>query len=91
MNFNKITTYTDCEILVRQNDVNWYGFDKNKTVGEMIDLAIKYNCPIIQKAGVNAKWYLKGNGKSIEYIKKKIEEKTGKSRKGTYCILIEII
>jgi hypothetical protein len=89
MSVNKIQVFENCEILIRQNDVEWYGFDKNKTIGEMIDLAIKNGCPIIQKAGPNAKWYLKGKGKSIQHIKAKINEKRGKARDGVYCVLIE--
>jgi hypothetical protein len=89
MSFKKIEFYDKCEILIRQNDVEWYGFDKNKTLGEMIDLAFENECPIIQKAGPNAKWYLKGKGKSIDLIRKQIEEKCGKSRDGVICILIE--
>lgn len=89
MSFNKIEVFNNCEILIRQNNVDWYGFDKNKTLGEMIDLAIQNDCPIIQKAGPNAKWYLKGKGIPIEYIKRKIDEKCGKSRNGVYCVLIE--
>lgn len=55
----------------------------------MIDLAIKNECPIIIKNGINGKWYLKGKGKSIEYLKSKIEEKLGKSRDGVFCLLLE--
>jgi hypothetical protein len=55
MSLNKIEVFQNCEILIRQNDVEWYDFDKNKTLGEMIDLAMKNDCPIIQKAGPNAK------------------------------------
>ena len=40
MNYTKITRYLKCDILLHKNDVVWYGFEKTKTEGEMIDLAI---------------------------------------------------
>jgi hypothetical protein len=89
MNYNIITRFSKCDILRHTNDVNWYGFEKTKTEGEMIDLAIKNNCPIIIKNGINGKWYLKGKGKTIEYLKNKINENLGKSRDGVFCLLLE--
>lgn len=89
MNFNKITKYNKCDILINQNDIVYYGFDKNKTLGEMIDLAINNNCKIIIKNGYNGKWYLKGKDKDIDFLKIKISEKIGASREGVYCYLIE--
>ncbi len=64
MNFNKITKYDNCDILRNQNDVEYYGFDKNKTLGEMIDLAINNKCKIIIKGGFNGKWATINNIKS---------------------------
>ena len=89
MSFNTITRYDNCDILVHRNDIEYLGYDKNKTEGEMIDLAIKNECPIIIKNGINGKWYLKGKGYSIDYLKEQIEEKIGKSRDGVFCLLIE--
>lgn len=89
MNFDKITKYNKCDILINQNDIEYYGFDKNKTIGEMIDLAISNNCKIIIKNGYNGKWYLKGKDKDIDYLKIKINENIGNSREGVYCYLIE--
>lgn len=56
------------------------------TEGEMIDLAVKNGSHIIVK---NGKWYLKGKGKSIEYLKSKIDENVGKFRDGVFCLLLE--
>jgi hypothetical protein len=89
MNYSRITRYSKCDILLHKNDVEWYGFDKSKTEGEMIDLAVKNNCHIIIKNGINGKWYLKGKGKTIDYLKNKIDEKIGKSRNGVFCLLLE--
>jgi hypothetical protein len=89
MSYNKITRYVNCDILLNKNDVEYYGFDKNMTEGEMIDLAMKNNCPIIIKNGHKGKWYLKGQGKTIEYLKIKINEQIGKSRNGVFCLLLE--
>ena len=50
---NKITKFENCDILIGNNNVERLGFDKTKTLGEMIDLAINNNCPIIIKAGIN--------------------------------------
>ena len=91
MEISKITKYNNCDILI-----GWYycnvaplGFDKTKTIGEMIDMAIENNCPIIIKNGNNGKWYLKGQGKTIEYLKEQINENIGNHRDGVYCLLIE--
>ena len=89
MSFTRITRYLNCDILIRQNDIEYYGFDKNKSEGEMIDLAIKNGCSIITKNGKNGKWYLKGKGKTTEYLKDKIEKHIGNSRDGVFCLLIE--
>jgi len=70
MNYTKITRYIKCDILLHKNDVEWYGFDKTKSEGEMIDLAVKNECPIIIKNGKNGKWYLKGKGKNNRFFKR---------------------
>lgn len=84
-----ITRHLNCDILINQNDIEQYGFDKSKTEQEMIDLAIQNECPVVVKSGENGKWYLKGKNKSILSIKHKIEEHKGKFRNGVYCLLIE--
>ncbi len=89
MNFKNIICYEYCDILYGKNDIELYGYDKNKTIGEMIDLAALNQCPIIIKNGLEGKWYLKGKGKTVEYLKNKIEEQKGKSRYGVRCYLIE--
>ena len=91
MRYSNISFHEKCDILKNQNDIEYYGFDKNKTEGEMIDLAVKNQCPIIIKSGRNGKWYLKGKGKTIEYLKSKINEKKGKSRDGVFCLLLEYL
>ena len=89
MSYIQITRHLKCDILIHNNDVERYGFDKNKTEGEMIDLAVKNGCPIIIKNGKKGKWYLKGKGKPSEFLKNKIREEKGKSRDGVYCLLFE--
>jgi hypothetical protein len=89
MNFNKITKYDNCDILRNQNDIEYYGFDKNKTLGEMIDLAINNKCKIIIKGGLNGKWYLKGKDRDVDFLKLKINKNTGNHRNGISCYLIE--
>jgi len=89
MNFNKISKYDKCDILKNQNDIEYYGFDKTKTLEEMIDLAINNNCKIIIKGGYNGKWYLKGKDRDINFLKLKINENIGNSRDGVCCYLIE--
>ena len=61
----KFTPYENCDIYIGQNDVQHLGFDKNKTIGEMIDIAIAHNCFIIIKNG-KGKWYLKGQKKNFD-------------------------
>ena len=89
MSYTRITRFSKCDILLHQNEVKPYGFEKTKTEGEMIDLAIKNGCPIIIKNGINGKWYLKGKGKTIEDLKRKINKKVGQFREGVFCLLLE--
>jgi hypothetical protein len=89
MNYTTITRYANCDILLHKNDVELNGFDKTKTEGEMIDLAVKHGCPIIIKNGPNGKWYLKGNGQSIEFLKSAINKQVGQSRDNVFCLLLE--
>ncbi len=84
-----MTSFPNCDILLHNNDVEVHGFEKTKTIGEMIDLAVKNDCRIIIKNGTKGKWYLKGKGKPIEYLKCKIDERLGKSRDGVICYLLE--
>ena len=86
---NKMTSFSNCDILLHNNDVEVHGFEKTKSIGEMIDLAVKNDCRIIIKNGTKGKWYLKGKGKPIEYLKSKIDERLGKSRDGVICYLLE--
>jgi hypothetical protein len=89
MNYTRITRYDKCDILLHQNDIEYRGYDKNNTEGNMIDIAVINNCPIIIKNGKKGKWYLKGYGKSIEYLKSEINKQVGKSRDGVFCLLLE--
>jgi hypothetical protein len=91
MAFKSMVRVNKCDILkgTRYNDIEPYGFDKLKTLGEMIDLAVLHKCPIIIKAGTNAKWYLKGKGRSYDSLKGKITENIGKEKDGVYCIIIQ--
>jgi hypothetical protein len=56
-----------CDVFFGQNNVERLGFAKNKTFGEIVDLAILHKCPIIIKNG-KGKWYLKGVGKDEHEI-----------------------
>ncbi len=48
-----ITRYQNCDILINQNDIEKYGFDKDK----IIQLAIQNDCPVVVKSGESGKWY----------------------------------
>jgi len=89
MEYTKITRYLRCDILANSNDIEQYGYDKNLSEGNLIDLAVINNCPIIIKGGKDGKWYLKGKGKKLEYLKTKISNNIGKSREGIFCLLLE--
>ena len=89
MSYTTIRRYLKCDILIGSNDVEYYGFDHNKTEGEMIDLAVKHNCSLIVKNGKTGKWYLKGQKYLGEDLKGKISEAVGKSPDGVFCLLLE--
>ena len=55
------------DAFIGQNNVERLGFDKNKTLEEMIELATEHKCPLVVKDG-RGKWYLKGQGKTYEEI-----------------------
>lgn len=82
-----IILYNDCEVYIRENNIEWYGYDKNTTFGEMIDKAIENKCIIITKNG-NGKWYLKGLGKDYTISKENLEKNLGKYPRKK-CWLIE--
>ena len=75
----------NCDILVGQNDVEPYGFDKNKTLGEMLDLAILHKSPILIKNG-KGKWYLKGKGRPYEALERSIKNNKPMPRRVLYFI-----
>lgn len=88
--FYKITKYNQCDILKGQDEVEKYGFCKNNTEKEMVELAIQNGSQIVTKNGKNGKWYIKGKEKTIEYLKNKLDEKLGTARtEDVYCLLIE--
>jgi len=86
---NQIIRYSNCDF-IGKNCVSKYGFDKTKTEDEMIALAILHKCPIILKNGPNAKWYLKGAGKTQAELTAKLEENVEKGRIGQYCLYLNI-
>jgi hypothetical protein len=70
MSFKQMSVYESNDVYINKNDVEPLGFDKNKSLGEMINIAIQHHCCVIVKAGKNAKWYLKGQHKNYEKTKK---------------------
>ena len=91
MSYTSITRYIRADILINRNDVEIKGYPKEKTEGEMIDLAILHGCKIIVKSGKNAKWYLKGKGRTIEVLKRMIANAvdSGKYNEHVFCLLVE--
>ena len=72
-----IQMYSDTDVYIRGNVVEWYGYDKDTTFEEMINKAIENKCTVITKNG-GGKWYLKGLGKDYQSSKEKIEKNVGK-------------
>jgi len=90
----QITKYDRCDFLLgfssnNNNNVERLGFEKTKTLGEMINLALIHKCPIIIKNGNKGKWYLKGQNKTIEFLKGEIDKKKGTTRQGVICYFLE--
>jgi hypothetical protein len=81
-----ITRFNECDVYICGNDVEWYGFDKNSSLGEMIDKAIENKCTVITKNG-NGKWYLKGIGKEHADTMEKVEKNVGKYPRLTVWVL----
>ncbi len=90
MNFRQITKFEKCDILKGKNDVEKNGFDKNTPFEKIINIAVKNKCKIVIKNGDRGKWYLKGQGLDVLFLKTKINEAIGcSSRNGVCCYLIE--
>jgi len=89
MAFNNISRHDKCDFLKFRNDVEPLGFDKNYTELEMIGFALEHGCPIIIKNGKRGKWYLKGKGRTEEYLIRLIQKNLGREREGVYCLFIQ--
>jgi hypothetical protein len=87
MAVQRITQYIDCDVYIGGNNIEWLGYDKNTTFGEMVNKAIEHKCTIITKNG-GGKWYLKGLDKNYAESKEKIEKNMGKYPR-IICWLIE--
>jgi hypothetical protein len=71
-----IQMFTDCDVYIMKNEVEHLGFDKNKSFGEIVDLAILHKCTVITKNG-SGKWYLKGQEKKYAETLVKIQANAG--------------
>ena len=89
MAFNNISRHDKCDFLKFHNDVERLGFDKNYTEIQMIGLALEHKCPVIIKNGKRGKWYLKGKGRTGEYLTSLIKKNEGREREGVYCLFIQ--
>ncbi len=69
--FKNITCYHHCNIF---NDKPKYTYNKEKSLGEIIDLAIEFKYPIITKNGKTSNWEIKNCHLSTENIKKIIND-----------------
>ena len=88
MNRQKIHRFANCEILKELNDVESRGYDSAKTEEEMIRIAIENYCPSVVKNGKKGKWYLRGRGRTEEFLQNRIDENRDKHRDGVYCLLL---
>lgn len=80
-----LSSYNNCDIFIGKNDVEPKGFDADKSLGEMLDLAILHKCPIIVKNG-KGKWYLKCHGRDLEEIQQSIKDNKPYPRRTLYLI-----
>lgn len=89
--WSSITRYTGTDILINQNDVQRLGFSSELSEAEMIDLAIKHQCPLIIRGSYTGKWYLKGRGREYAYLEDKLRSKQGGKRyKACYALLVKL-
>jgi hypothetical protein len=86
--FKNITCNSYCNILIDKSN---YTYNRERSLGEIIDLAIELKCPIITKNGKGASWELKGKGLSYDYLKQQIKINTNHDifSYDVLCILIE--
>lgn len=87
---NERTRYNGVMILKHKNN---FEYDESYSEEDIIALAIKERCPIVQKAGPNAKWYLKGRDMPHDHLKSMIETQLKDpipEYKNKYIILIKI-
>jgi hypothetical protein len=90
---NERTRYDGVRVLHNKNDVEEKGYDGSYSEEYMVQLAIKERCPIVQKSGIDAKWYLKGRDMPHDYLKNMIEMELKDPKpehKNKYIILIKM-
>ena len=93
MSKNEHTRYNGVRVLHNKNDVEERGYDGSYSEEYMIQLAIKERCPIVQKAGTDAKWYLKGRDMPHDHLKNMVETQLKDPKpehKNKYIILINV-
>ena len=84
----KIIQYeVQTDILKCQDDAS---FSKDIPFILVYNTAVEIGSSVIVKAGKNARWYLKGKGKSMDKIKEKIQKQKGKAREGYELWVIEL-
>ncbi|NBY14787.1 MAG: hypothetical protein EBQ72_00330 [Actinobacteria bacterium] len=83
---SSITLFTDKDVFPFKNKVEWLGFSKENTLGQMIDLAMQNDCNMITKNG-GGKWYLKNEDyNEIIHRMNAQEDKYHRPRYITYVI-----
>jgi hypothetical protein len=86
MNRQQIRRFANCNIANHENHVSQRGFDKTMKEEDIIRIAIENWCPIIVKNGKNGRWYLRGRGKTTEFLQSQLEQNAGNHRDGVYCL-----
>ena len=85
---NNIQIFNATDALIGQNDIERLGFDKNRSLEDMIELATQHRCPLVVKDG-RGKWYLKGQGKTYEQITDALQQnKENIDYKNVKCYVI---
>ena len=87
-----LTTFAKCDFNIGKNDIEQLGYDKNLTIGHMIDIALEHSCRVIIKNGITGKYYLKCKDMVYDDAIALAERNQGKARgDGVICHVLKFI
>ena len=87
---SSLVTFNKCDFNIGNNNVEQLGYDKDFTIGHMIDLALENSCRVIIKNGFTGKYYLKCKNMSYSDATALAQRHEGLTRRdGVTCFVLK--